>query len=272
MYQIQNNSQYAVNQNCQYNKNATNMQYNQNSQESIFTNNNANDKPTIHLSTENQAKYFASNQYKLHTENIQFALDKLNGEKQTAQTQNTQPVSTQQYQYQVPQTTYAPLQQYEQQQVQTGRTYLPYEGGVSIKSEHAEENKQALLGEAYIEMGGKTSMKTEELTGIMQEAFGDIVSADVLDIDKNGEIDLAEYSTSILLSDYLSSDSNPYGKEQIDGIITEKGELASLPYANKKNETIASKVFKDIFETYSLDEAQDKFLGNSNTLYKGYEI
>ena len=146
--------------------------------------------------------------------------------------------------------------------VQFNRTYLPYSGG--LEGCHSKDNKQALIADSYEEMGQQTRIKTQELTRQMQNAFGNKVSAEALDINKDGNIDLAEYSCSVLVSDYLSSDSNPDNKKRIDGVITNNGENAALAYASKKNYNVAYETYKSLYENYDLKNAQDEFLNDPN--------
>lgn len=127
-------------------------------------------------------------------------------------------------------------------------------------------DKMALMGAAYEEMGKRTEMKTSELTSTMQEAFGKEVTADALDLNKDGKIDVAEYSTSILLSDAMGEDGKTLTFDNIDGTITNKGQNATLPYANKKNYEIANKTYQALFERYNLDGAQEEFLLNKNNM------
>lgn len=75
---------------------------------------------------------------------------------------------------------------------------------------------------------------------------------------------MAEYSTSILLEDALSSDTDELKHENINGIITNRGLDKSLAYYTKRNEDITRNVFSQIYDYYNLGEAKEQFLKNRN--------
>ena len=75
-------------------------------------------------------------------------------------------------------------------------------------------DSNALLGAAYEEMGA-ISISTSQLSQQLQEGFEEKMSAEALDINKDGQVDIAEYSTSILLADALSSEAKETNKEAI---------------------------------------------------------
>ena len=64
----------------------------------------------------------------------------------------------------------------------------------------------ALLGAAYEEMGAQ-SVAVEDMNKKVQAGLGEKMSAEALDLNKDGQIDVAEYSTSILLADALSPET-----------------------------------------------------------------
>lgn len=136
--------------------------------------------------------------------------------------------------------------------------YMPKNNG--------KPDKMALMGAAYEEMGKRTEMDTKELTSTLQEAFGDKVSAEALDLNHDAKIDLAEYSTSILLSDILSTDSSAPSIKGVTGTINNEGQDASLAYASKKNYDIAARTYRAIYQTYDLGKAQQEFKQNPNNL------
>ena len=127
-------------------------------------------------------------------------------------------------------------------------------------------DKMALMGAAYEEMGKRTSISTEELNASLKEVFSDQVSIDALDLNKDEKIDLAEYGASILLADILSTNSDELKISNVDGTITKDGQNAVLPYGNIKNYDIANKTYQAIYNAFSLDDAQNKFVSDSNNL------
>lgn len=124
----------------------------------------------------------------------------------------------------------------------------------------------ALMGSAYEEMGKKFSLSVKSLSELLQKAFGDGVSAEALDVNKDKQVDLAEYASSILLFDMLSTDSENLDVSNINGVITNQGEIAALPYVSVRNLNVATEVFKSIYQHYDLQLAQKEFLANDNNL------
>lgn len=130
----------------------------------------------------------------------------------------------------------------------------------------------ALLGAAY-EVLGDTAISTADLTQRLQETADSLLgknkiqmSAQSLDINNDGNIDIGEYSSSILVEDALSTDNQIVDVKNINGELTNKGENSLLAYGNFKNYEIASATFRGIYEMYGLDKAKDKFLSNPNNL------
>jgi len=123
---------------------------------------------------------------------------------------------------------------------------------------------QALMGAAYEEMGKNTEIKTEELSAKLQEAFGDNASAKAVDLNKDGNIDLGEYSASVLLADIMSKKSPILNGA--NGVITDEGQNKTLPYASKRNYGVAYKTYNAIYQQYDLKSAQEEFLKDKNNL------
>ena len=125
----------------------------------------------------------------------------------------------------------------------------------------------ALIGAAYEDMGKKSSLGTFVLTSKLQKTFAsENISADVLDLNKDGKIDTGEYATSILAADMLSKGGLEV--KTIDGKITSKGHLELLSLFNKKNDRFASSVFNFLHGFYDLDSAKDSFYKNPNNRVK----
>lgn len=106
-------------------------------------------------------------------------------------------------------------------------------------------DKKALLGAAEQEMGTKELGVKE-----FEEMFlvDDSMTAEPLDINKDGKIDNSEYAANIVAADILSKDSTDPIKA--DGVITPKGLNAVLEYSKKSNAAAAAKLYANIYDTY----------------------
>lgn len=129
-------------------------------------------------------------------------------------------------------------------------------------------NKMALLGAAFEEMGKKVSVSVADFTKLLQGAFGGDCTAEAFDINKDNQIDIGEYSTSILMSDMLSADDGKLDANNITGEIKNKG-LNTLPaYTTQKNIDIVSDIVTSIHEHFELNQAKEDFISNPNNLIK----
>ena len=108
-------------------------------------------------------------------------------------------------------------------------------------------DKEALLGAAYEELGQVKEISVEEFEA---NYLDENQTAEAIDINKDGKIDLAEYSTTIVAADILSKDTTDPHKA--DGVINGKGLDAVLEYSNKSNLAAASKLYQNIYNTYIL--------------------
>jgi len=131
----------------------------------------------------------------------------------------------------------------------------------------------ALMAVAYEEMGKRSFVSTDEMTQMLQNTADLIsgqnksqMSAQALDVNNDGKIDLAEYGASILVEDALSADKNLVDSRNINGTFNNQGENALFAYGVKSNYALASATFKGIYQMYGLDRAQNEFLSNPNNL------
>ncbi len=125
----------------------------------------------------------------------------------------------------------------------------------------------SLLGAAYEEMGKNFSLGVKAFTEKLQKAFGKgEISAEALDTNGDNEIDIAEYSASILAADMMSTDSSTLSDSNITGTITNQGQNASLALINKNNYGIANQIFGAIYRNHNLGEAQQQFKNNLNNI------
>ena len=135
--------------------------------------------------------------------------------------------------------------------------YTPQKGQV---------DKMALMGAAYEEMDKRTEIPTAELDEKMKAALGEEATAEAVDLNKDKKIDLAEYSTSILLADIYSTDPINPAIDKADGTITNEGQDEIIPYSYKTNYDIAAKTYAALYQSYDLKNAQEEFKRDANNL------
>ena len=110
----------------------------------------------------------------------------------------------------------------------------------------------ALFGTAYEEMGRRKEVNTEEIN----QVFG--VDSNPIDLNKDGKIDLAEYSTTILTADMLSKSDTP-DINNIDGTINNKGLSKVYEYTQKSNAQAATQLYSSLYNKFNLGEEVKKF-------------
>lgn len=110
-------------------------------------------------------------------------------------------------------------------------------------------DKKAVLGAALEEMGGakEVSVKEFEKRYLIDET---VQTAEPLDINKDGKIDIAEYGSNIIAADILSKGTTDPMKA--DGTINAKGMNAVLEYSKKSNAAAAAKLYASIYNTHKL--------------------
>lgn len=133
---------------------------------------------------------------------------------------------------------------------------LKYEYRYMPQMQKGQVDKKALLGAAYEEMGGGKELTVAELD--YRFAPDSTFSSKSLDINNDGKVDIAEYSSSILAADMLSKSDVP-NTSNIDGTINKKGFDAVLAYTQKSNTEAAAKLYSNIYNTYNLGEAKKDF-------------
>lgn len=110
-------------------------------------------------------------------------------------------------------------------------------------------DKEALLGAAREEMGAdELSVKEFENRYLID----DTMTAEPLDINKDGKITTSEYAANIVAADVLSKDTTDPLKA--DGVITPKGLNAILEYSKKSRAQAAANLYANIHKTYNLGE------------------
>ena len=112
-----------------------------------------------------------------------------------------------------------------------------------------EIDKDALLGSAYEQLGQRDEVSVED----MEKTFAptEDYTYKPMDINKDGKIDKAEYSASILAADLLSK---PEGTsiDGVDGTINNKGMNTLQELTKKANAQEASVVYTALYNQYNL--------------------
>ena len=116
-----------------------------------------------------------------------------------------------------------------------------------------EVDKDALLGTAYEELGGRKEVNAKDL----EESFAinDNLSSSPLDINKDGKIDIGEYASSILAADMMSNNGS------IKGSINSSGHNAVRELTKKANAAAATQLYTSLYNKYNLGEAANNFKG-----------
>lgn len=145
--------------------------------------------------------------------------------------------------------------------------YMPEE-----KPSSENLNKMALLGASFADLGNKMSMSVETLTKKAKQAFGDKASAAAFDLNNDGQIDVAENATSILLKD-MADKQNPDNSKSgiiilkgtdIDGSFTNEGEKNFSAFLNSDRAAENKKIITQLYQTFKLDEAKNIFSADPN--------
>lgn len=110
-------------------------------------------------------------------------------------------------------------------------------------------DKNSLLAAAEKEMGAK-ELSVEEFEN--RYLIDDTMTAEPLDINKDGKIDNSEYASNIIAADLLSKETTDPAKA--DGVITPKGLNAVLEYSQKSRAAAAANLYASIYKTYNLGE------------------
>ena len=123
-----------------------------------------------------------------------------------------------------------------------------------------EIDKEALFGAAYEEMGGRTEVRVKDV----DKTFGitSDYSSEALDINKDGNIDIGEYSASILAADMLSKSENPE-PSMIDGTINQKGLSKVYEYTKKSNAQAAANLYANLYNQFQLGNDSKNFKPNA---------
>lgn len=132
---------------------------------------------------------------------------------------------------------------------------LEFEYRYMPELEAGQVDKKAVLGAAYEEMLVKELPVEEFETRFLVD---EDMSAEALDINKDGKIDIAEYATNILATDVLSKGTEDITK--IDGTINSTGMNAILAYTKKANAAAATKLYSELYNTHKLGEALSSFI------------
>ncbi len=124
-----------------------------------------------------------------------------------------------------------------------------YEYRYMPKPIYGNIDKKALYAAAYEEMGGKEiSIDDFDKNFLPNQDY----SSKPLDLNKDGKIDVSEYSASLLAADILSSATPATNK--VNGVINLKGMDIVVAYCHKSKAEAAVKMYSKIYDTYKLNE------------------
>lgn len=112
-------------------------------------------------------------------------------------------------------------------------------------------DKKAVLGAAYEEMGGVKELPVKEFEN--RYLLDESQTAEPLDINKDGKIDIAEYGANIVATDILSKGTTDPMKA--DGVINAKGMNAIMEYSKKSNAAAAANLYANVYNTHKLGSA-----------------
>ena len=112
-------------------------------------------------------------------------------------------------------------------------------------------DKKAVLAAAYEEMGGNKELSVKEFEE--RYLIDNSQTAEPMDINKDGKIDVAEYGANIIAADVLSKGTTDPMKA--DGVINAQGMNAVLEYSKKSNALAATKLYSNIYNTHKLGSA-----------------
>lgn len=116
-------------------------------------------------------------------------------------------------------------------------------------------DKKAVLAAAYEEMGHNKELTVDDFEN--RYLVDDSQTAEPLDINKDGKIDIAEYGANIVAADVLSKGTTDPMKA--NGVINANGMNAVLEYSKKSNALAAAKLYSNIYNTHQLASVLNEF-------------
>jgi len=150
---------------------------------------------------------------------------------------------------------------------------------------------KALIGNAYEELGKKKEVSVAELNQKLNANSQKITElnkqidelhkndpnyksvsvnpdfhADALDLNGDGNVDVGEYATSTMAADMLDNNPNGCDIKNLDGVITNKGENASMGLYSKANVANSKGLFTQIYSNFQLGKAAQEFCSDPNNL------
>lgn len=112
-------------------------------------------------------------------------------------------------------------------------------------------DKDALLGTAYEELGGRKEIEVKDLD--RQFAINNDYSTDSMDLNKDGKVDIGEYGATILTADMISNNG------EIKGTVNQDGHNALMEYTKKANAEVATELYSSLYNKFNLGDAANKF-------------
>lgn len=134
------------------------------------------------------------------------------------------------------------------------------------KVDYKNINKMALLGASFQELGKKVSVSVQEMTSKIQSQFGNVFTARAFDLNNDGQIDISENATAILMEDMLSTDSGSLDARNINGEITNKGHSAFINYLTMSSSETTKEQATKLHKLFQLGEAQEEFIQTPNNM------
>ena len=122
------------------------------------------------------------------------------------------------------------------------------------ESESGKVDSYAVLGAAFEEMGTKELTVKEFENRYLPD---DSMTAEPIDINKDGKIDISEYGATIVAADILSKDV--LNIKNVDGTINAQGLNNILECTKKINSLAAEKLYADVYNVYNLGEHLNSF-------------
>lgn len=114
-----------------------------------------------------------------------------------------------------------------------------------------EIDKNALLGAAYEELGGKKEVSVKDLDNAF--AINENYSTKPMDINQDGKVDVGEYASSILAADMISNNG------EIKGTINKQGHDAVMEFTKKANSAAAAQLYSALYNQFGLSDAAKNF-------------
>lgn len=139
---------------------------------------------------------------------------------------------------------------------------IDYEYRYSPNNSKKQINTMSLMGASFEELGNDKISIEDFVIGEQppkEEFEKRLKSVQMLDLNKDKCIDIAEYGAYMLLEDSRSSINN-----KPNGVIDYYGQENMLELMDSVNKALVVPKLKNFYQTYHLKEAQEEFLKDKN--------